>query len=1167
MMQDSWRELDFIQFGICSAEEIRKQSVCEVNHLKLTGPHSVYDERMGTLDSSKLCKTCNKNDQTCVGHFGHMELSVYMMHPLFHKLIMCMLKCVCYKCKRILMSEEQLDLNGILRFQSKTRFHKILEKMDRIDFCSHCQSFQPKFVFSSQDRSISMIFKMDGEMNRITMDENEIFQIFDNMSTNDVRVLGFNPDHFHPRNLIIRVLPVLPPAARPFIIAENVMCDDDLTLQYLEIAKANHHLRDVNLSETRRQKYLHALKFRIKSLFDNSGDRQRVNNGRPLKGIKKRLTGKEGLIRNNLMGKRVDKSARTVIGPDPTLAVDEIAIPRHIANVLTYPVRVNQYNRHEIQNMIDAHEAVFLLRNDGEIRINLKYATSHHRFRLQYGDVIFRKSSTGELEVIHHDHQIFSLKPGDVVYRDGKRIQNIPSVEKKKIAVCDGDIIERKLRDGDILLLNRQPTLHKGSMIAQKVRIREGKAIRLNLAITSSFNADFDGDEMNLHCPANPETEAELRILSSLQNNLVSPQSSKANIVIVQDSLLAAYKMTKKDQPFLSRERFMQIVCAVGCEQFISRLPSRMKRYHDRFGVVYNGRLLFSLLLPDRFHYRSKNDGDPDEPEFIIEDSLVVRGAVRKVNLGSSHSSLITVLFHEYGEDVCVQFINNVQFLAREYLLWCGFTVGIRDCVVTRNEDIQNAISRSFIKARSIEEHTTDEHIREVYISYALGNARDTGLLIAKNALPKDNAFLQTVMSGAKGDYFNIAQITGILGQQNLNGKRVEPVLSNNSRTLPHYPIRPEDYTDEEVYESRGFIRSCFLRGLSPRDFYFHAMTGREGITDTAMKSVTGDTMIFVCDEDFCCYQISIGQFIDSLFPSSRVRGNTDVLDIRHHKFSIPSVNQTGHISWLPITHVTRHDPTDVLYEITTYSGRSVTVTAAKSLIVYDNERLVEKHMDHVHEGDLLPVSYNINMRWSEYMTLHRFNTSIVHIREDCIAVKCDCLEELHEYILFCSFYCIFGHIRSLEYLVYEPYATKLYNLLFPTYSTLSFSRTSKQLPLLKKQDVVLDPIIQIRPITGASHHSVYDLTVPYTFNFALANGLQVRDTATSGYIQRRMIKIAEDIKVAYDGTVRNANQNIIQFAYGENFMNPVHTQFDHENNPLPIKPSRIIDSLNRQFQ
>ena len=200
-------------------------------------------------------------------------------------------------------------------------------------------------------------------------------------------------------------------------------------------------------------------------------------------------------------------------------------------------------------------------------------------------------------------------------------------------------------------------------------------------------------------------------------------------------------------------------------------------------------------------------------------------------------------------------------------------------------------------------------------------------------------------------------------------------------------------------------------------------------------------------------------------------------------------------------------------------------------------------------------------------MTLHRFNTSIVHIREDCIAVKCDCLEELHEYILFCSFYCIFGHIRSLEYLVYEPYATKLYNLLFPTYSTLSFSRTSKQLPLLKKQDVVLDPIIQIRPITGASHHSVYDLTVPYTFNFALANGLQVRDTATSGYIQRRMIKIAEDIKVAYDGTVRNANQNIIQFAYGENFMNPVHTQFDHENNPLPIKPSRIIDSLNRQFQ
>jgi DNA-directed RNA polymerase beta' subunit len=837
---ESFRELDFIQFGLLSADEIIRQSACEITHLKLTGPHSVYDERLGTLDPNKKCVTCQQNSKNCVGHFGHIVLNTYILHPLFHKLSLSLLKCLCYKCSRILLTKEQLDLAGFLRFQKQVRFMKIMERMDRVDYCAHCETIQPRFVFSSQDRFIYMIFKVDGENSRIQMTENEVYHIFDNVQTSDIQMLGFDPQHFHPRSLVLTVLPVLPPVARPFIIAENITCDDDLTIQYLDIVKINHHIGEIPPHDTKRQKYIHTLRFKIRSLFDNSGDRQRVSNGRPLKGIKKRLTGKEGIIRNNLMGKRVDKSARTVIGPDPTLCIDEIAIPQEIADTLCYNVVVNRYNIDSLYTLIQQNGVNFVLRDQGNIRINMKYATVRQGTRLCFGDMVLKKK-TKKWKCVQSERDLFCLEEGDQIFRHGEKIPNIQYNSQKPFELQYGDIVERKLQDGDILLLNRQPTLHRGSMIAQKVRIRPGKTIRLNLAITSSFNADFDGDEMNLHCPASAETEAELRLLSSVRQNLISAQSSKANIIIVQDVLLGAYRMTLKKYSQLTREQFYQMASILS-DNRLRYLEKKVAMYRKRLSLssdYFDGRMLFSLLLPSYFFYHHKNDADPLEPEVVIENGLLLRGAIKKTNLGSSHTSIVTTLYQEYGEDVCVDFLNDVQFLVNQFLLSKGFTVSISDCLVTKKDEIQNTISRSFMKAKSIEEHTKDERIRELYVTFALSGARDTGMAIAKNALAPDNHFLSTVISGAKGDYFNIAQITGLLGQQNLNGQRILPVLSNQKRTLPHYPLDPQQYTDDMKYESTGFIRSSFVHGLSPREFYFHAMTGREGITDTAMKTAT----------------------------------------------------------------------------------------------------------------------------------------------------------------------------------------------------------------------------------------------------------------------------------------------------------------------------------------
>lgn len=446
--------LDTIQFGLLSSQEILRQSVCEVMNTRLNGLNSVYDERMGVLENGKCCETCQKNNKECVGHFGHIQLNVPMIHPLYYKSVINLLKCVCYRCSRLLVSRDQLEFNGILRSSRQVRFLKILKFIEKIDMCWNCKTSQPKYTISTTDKTISMIFKIEGGQNKTTLYEYEILKIFQNILDEDVGYMGFDPKHSHPKHLILEYLPVLPPVARPYVISDNITCDDDLTIQYLEIIKANANLlKDFN--EVKRNKYIQALKFRIKCLFDNSQERSKHSNGRPLKGFKKRLTGKEGQLRNNLMGKRVDKSARTVIGPDPTLKVNEIAVPSHIASILTFPIIVNRYNIDSLQKSLYDQKINYVIRKGTTNRINMKYALYTQGTKLRYGDYVVRD---GKYELIKNERQLFFLKEGDVVIRNGEQIKDVVYPKQKEFVLQIGDTVERKLQDGDIVLLNRQPT-------------------------------------------------------------------------------------------------------------------------------------------------------------------------------------------------------------------------------------------------------------------------------------------------------------------------------------------------------------------------------------------------------------------------------------------------------------------------------------------------------------------------------------------------------------------------------------------------------------------------------------------------------------------------------------------------------------------------------------
>jgi DNA-directed RNA polymerase beta' subunit len=919
-------EIQEIIFGIFSAKEIVDMSVCKVDTTKLTGPGSVYDSRMGCdMENNIPCVTCGATPKECPGHFGHIEFNEYIIHPLFYKQVVAFLRCFCIQCNRLLITEDQVAVCGLMRYKRERRFKKIMEKLEKVDICCHCSHPQPKITFSISDNTIAMVYKekvieddnpneeLDLESPKkrvskkkeskisIALTVDEIKKSLDSIIDEDVVLCGFDPEQVRPGNFIMSVFPVIPPCARPFVLADGNICDDDLTNQLLEIIKANNILKPDDdqipdeKKETKKQKALQSLKFRVLTFFNNSqGKAKHPTNGRPIKGLKERMTGKEGQIRNNLMGKRVEFSGRTVIGPDPKLLFGEMGLPRQVSEDLTIPERVTSFNKDYLTGLVNNGKANFVMKNDGKTRINLKYAMFRKGTELLYGDTIIR----GDIEIkvlngnvvlqqgdnirrndniltsIRHsdviirkneripiDEKVF-IRVGDQVERDGKKIPYssiLTYPTKKRITLNIGDEVHRHLKNGDIILLNRQPTLHKGSMLAKKVRILPGKTFRMNLATTKTFNADFDGDEMNIHVPQGLESRAELEYLSATKHNIISAQASKPNIAIVQDSLLGAFLMTKDNLP-ITQTQFFDISmngkrngeCLWSTKRV--NMIKKVLKMRGKKPVVYNGRGLISLLLPDDFIYEKKNGAHPDEPIVRIFRGVMYEGAFDKSILGASHNSLIQTIHKEYGVEVASEFISNIQFITNNWLLVNGFSVGLEDCLITTPDSvvkIQDKISRCYVEAEGIAATTHNPGIREVRITAALSKAKDVGMKIAKDSMSSNNNLLSTVHSGSKGDFFNIAQLTGLLGQQNLLGQRVPPTLNHGKRTLPHYPFEKMEKEDE--YESRGFVRHSFIEGLNPQEYFFHAMSGREGICDTAMGTAKSGyiqrRIIKVCED------------------------------------------------------------------------------------------------------------------------------------------------------------------------------------------------------------------------------------------------------------------------------------------------------------------------------
>jgi len=839
-------EIEKIIFGVASADYIKSRSVCKIDSTKMSGYGSVYDPRMGyTIDGNTTCETCLMKIENCPGHFGYIDLKQYVINPFFYKSVLQYLRCFCFNCHKLLVNKDILEINGILNYKGSSRFNKVLERLDKCDICCNCMFSQPKYLFQKNESQFTISStNKDGDNITTNIDVKYIKNILDNISNDDINLIGLNPERVHPKDYIFSVLPVIPTCSRCPVTVDGNMSDDDLTLQYIEIVKLNNELCEGEMNEENLKIY-NKLRFRISTLFDNTqGKAKHATNGRAYKGLRERFSGKKGIIRENLMGKRTDQSARTVIDADPTLKIDEIGIPAFIADTLYYPEIVNNININKLQKMVDDGDVISVINENGS-NIILGYACINKGTQIFLGDIIVKNNGNRILideKFFKKDKRNFNLQIGDKIIRDGIEIPDIKYPSKRSYKLKVGQIVRRKLQKGDILLLNRQPTLHAGSMMAMKVIPRREfnqKSITFNLAICKPFNADFDGDEMNLHAPLSIESRTELEELSSIKNHIITAQTSTPIVVIVQDSLIAMYKMTKMKEP-ISKSRFFNIICYSTFKineiiDGINHIKSIYKELNLDYSddKIYTGKNLFSLILPKDFNYNSNNDASKEEPNVIIYKGVLLRGIITKSNIGSSGKSIIQYLYNEYERDIVCRFIDNVQFISIQYNLYYGFTVSIGDCIATKKEEISDSITKCMIEAEVVEKVTMNPIIREIRINASLNKAADIGRKIAKNALSIDNAFNDTVISGAKGDFFNIAQITGVLGQQNMYGNRIPYQLNNGKRSLPHYGLN-EELSLREKYESKGFITSSFIQGLNPKEFFFHSMSGRVGICDTA---------------------------------------------------------------------------------------------------------------------------------------------------------------------------------------------------------------------------------------------------------------------------------------------------------------------------------------------
>ena len=748
-----------------SSEEMKNLSVVEVNNDAEEGINSINDPKLGTIDTEQICGSCFKSSQDCPGHYGLIKLNKKIYNPINIVFVVLVLQSVCNDCGDLLISPEEFENYESLI--GKDRLKEIVE-LSKKKTCSRLPIQGTKLcrknpVFSGVNKKNSSKISAKIDKKKIEIAIEDIYDILDNISEETAKFLGFTAPS-HPRNFILDYILVIPPCARPFSVRDGVRYPNPLNKLYRDIIKAN---REYLLSDNKKDKDK-ALTNIIRHYNQIIGGPETADLIGEYPGITNLIKGKTGLIRMSIMGSRANYTARTVIGPDPHLKFGQVGIPKEFASVLTRPEVVTSSNIDYLQNLVD------------------------------------------------------NKKASSVTFEDGTQI-----VDDKPITIQLGNIVHRHLQDGDYNIFNRQPTLHKQGMMSGEVVLHSDRNIKIHLSNTSGYNADFDGDEMNLHMVQTEEAYLEVRHLLNTINCILNPQSNMPTAGAVFDALTGSYLMTS-DRTIVSESVFQRVLFALTERSQLESLNQRFKKYKMN---PLSGKALFSSILPEDFFYF--------EGSVVIKEGILIAGNISKKHIGISPISMIIDLHKIYGKNRAASFISDISFTANIFLSQEGFSVGLADCYSDNpelREIIREEVGISKYFAMSFKQDVRNSLESKRQEEQVVGKLRSTIGRIAGKIKEKGIKFVEPSMaimaaSGAKGSAYNVSQMSMMLGQQFLWGERMKMAMTDQSRCSPYFK---EGEVDPEA---RGFCVSSFSEGLTPAELWYHVSGSREGLIDTAIKT------------------------------------------------------------------------------------------------------------------------------------------------------------------------------------------------------------------------------------------------------------------------------------------------------------------------------------------
>jgi DNA-directed RNA polymerase II subunit RPB1 len=813
-----------LQFSILPPSDIRSGVVevtsrdTYVSNKPVLG--GLFDPRMGVLDHGYICPTDGLDYMKTPGYPGYLELARPIFYIQYLGTLLKILKCVCFKCSALLIDplektygpsdtlpgdqpESGSPQSYLLNMTPENRWKYVCKLCSKTSRCFKCDSVVPIKITKVKNEVATINAEWKTSSNSSTESGNLVvkctpeivLKIFKRITDDDITYMGFSPIWSRPEWMICQVMLIPPPAVRPSVKTDGSQrSEDDLTHILVNIIKTNKTIFEKirsNAPENLIDDWTSALTFFACTQINNKlpgVPPAQQRSGRPLKSISERLNGKSGRMRGNLMAKRVDYSARTVIGAEPNISIRELGIPIRIAKNITRPIRVNARNYDFclklVQNGPDEYPGAKTVVQGNGVTVYLRY------------------------------------------------------MDRTTLKLNIGDIVHRQMMDGDPVLFNRQPSLHRMSMMCHLAKIMMvGDTFRLNVADTAPYNADFDGDEMNLHMPQDIESTVELAQLAAVPYQIISPANNAPIIGIFQDNMVGSYLFTRDTVRF-SKKEAMNLLMSIDLIEYDFNNSATSV---SSFEILSNIMPAISLHMINKF-YQKNEDMATSNNVIDIQNGEYIRGQLEKNVLGGGKKNIIQRICNDYGNMHASNFIDNLQNVITEYMKIHSFSVGISDLYISTKtvDNISSIIMEQISLGNAILERSrlgllenntgkSNEDELEQQLDDVIKKASSSAGRAGLDGLSPNNRFVTMVKAGSKGSDLNITQMVACVGQQTVDGKRIPYGFDN--RTLPHYTKA------DDGLEARGFVEHSYIEGLSPTELFFHAMGGRIGLIDTAVKT------------------------------------------------------------------------------------------------------------------------------------------------------------------------------------------------------------------------------------------------------------------------------------------------------------------------------------------